>query len=69
MGDTARSTLGIAVVTINGGMPCVAAEELGEGNLLNNGDPHSVVEILLMGIMQDCQKRKNARRMSQHATR
>ena len=37
----------------------VAAGELDEGNLLMF--PPSVVEILLTGIMQDCQKKKGAK--------
>ena len=36
-----------------------AAGELDEGNRLMY--PHSVVEILLMGIMQDCQKKNGAK--------
>ena len=40
-------------------MRCVAAGELDEGNLLMF--PPSVMEILLTGIMQDCQKKKGAK--------
>ena len=47
------------MVTIYERMRRVAAGELDEGNLLMF--PPSVVEILLTGIMQDCQKKKGAK--------
>jgi hypothetical protein len=47
------------VVTIYGRMRRVAAGELGEGDRLMY--PHSAVEILLMGIMQDCQKKNGTK--------
>ena len=47
------------VVTIEERMRRAAAEELDEGSRLMY--PPGVVEILLMGIMQDCQKKKGAK--------
>ena len=47
------------MATIYGRMPCVAAGELDEGGRLIY--PHSVVQILLTGIMKDCQKKKGAK--------
>ena len=47
------------MVTIYERMPRAAAGELDEGNRLMY--PHSAVEILLMGIMQDCQKKNGAK--------
>ena len=64
-GDTARSALGMPTANYEERMRRAAAGKLDEGNRLMY--PHSVVEILLMGIMQDCQKRNGAKRLSQHA--
>jgi len=57
--DTARTFLGTPVVTIYGRMRRAAAGELHEGNRLMY--QHSAGEILLMGIMQDCQKKNGAK--------
>ena len=58
-GDTTRTFLGTPVVHIYGRMRHATAGELHEGNRLMY--PRSVVEILLMGIMQDCQKKNGAK--------
>ena len=63
--DAVRPTLGFTVATIEGRMRRVAAGELDEGNRLN--DPHGVVEILLAGAVQDCQKRNGTKTLLQHA--
>ena len=64
-GDTARTTLGTPMVTIHDQDAVRRSWELHEGNRLMY--PHSALEILLMGIMQDFQKRNGAKRLSQHA--
>ena len=58
-GDTARTFLGTPVVTFYERMRCVAAAELDEGHRLIY--PQNAVEILLRGIMQDCQKKNGAK--------
>jgi hypothetical protein len=57
--DTARTFLGTPVVHIYGRMRHAAAGELHEGNRFMY--QHSAGEILLMGIMQDCQKKNGAK--------
>ena len=47
------------MATIYERMPCAAAAELDEGNRLMY--PQNAVEILLTGIMQDCQKKNGAK--------
>ena len=58
-GDTARTFLGTPVATIYDQDAARRSGELHEGNHLMY--PHSVVKILLTGIMQDCQKKKGAK--------
>ena len=52
--------------TIEGRMRCVAAGELHEGNRLMC--PPRIVDVSLVGIMQDCQKRSGVKILPQHAT-
>ena len=47
------------MVTIYERMRCAAAAELDEGGRLMY--PHSAGEILLTGVMQDCQKKNGAK--------
>ena len=47
------------MVTIYERMPCAACAELDEGDRLMY--PQNAVEILLTGIMQDCQKKNGAK--------
>ena len=55
------------MVTIYERMPCVAAAEVDEGNRLMF--PPRIVDVSLVGIVQDCQKRSGVKILPQHATR